>query len=193
VVAISSLLLKQLALRWQKVSSVIKVVVCYPGDVVREKKKDFPGAANALIALLACFYIAVFIFYFNFGLSGYLLPWSGVVDRIEYKAPAVANMPDVSVVHVLKDGAAKELVLYEMPQQKINLLQINKGSKVRKPMLYTDVLFGEEKALFSSTVSDFMFFIFGVLLLGFALVSGGSFIAIIFASVFMIKSKYAKK
>ncbi|HOT74978.1 MAG TPA: hypothetical protein PK467_04275, partial [Candidatus Wallbacteria bacterium] len=92
-----------------------------------------------------------------------------------------------------KDGAAKELVLYEMPQQKINLLQIGKGGKVRKPMLYTDVLFGEEKASLSSTVSDFMFFIFGVLLLCFALVSGGSFIAIIFASVFMIKSKYAKK
>jgi hypothetical protein len=147
----------------------------------------------ALGIFLMCFYLAIFAFYYKIGLGGYLMPWSGAVERIEYKAPAASNMPDVSILHVLKDGAAKELALYEVTAQKINALKIEKGVKVRKPAFYTEVLFGNEGISFSYLLSDFMFFVFGVFLFIFAAVSGGSFITIIFASVFMMKSKYPKK
>lgn len=193
MVVINSIVSKQLSQRWQKVSSFIKVIAYYPFDTMREKKPDFPGAAKALGVMLACFYLALFVFYYRIGLSGYIVPWSGVVDRIEYRSPAAANMPDVSLLHVLKDGAAKELVLYEASQQKISALRIDKGTKVRKPAFYTEVLFGDESVSFSFMLSDLMFFIFGLLLFAFAAVSGGSFISIIFTSVFMMKSKYAKK
>ncbi len=193
MVFINSLVTKQISQRWQRISSFIKVIAYYPLDTFREKKPDFPGAATALGIFLICFYLAIFAFYYKIGLGGYLMPWSGSVERIEYRSPAASNMPDVSLLHVLKDGAAKELVLYEVTAQKINSLKIEKGVKVRKPAFYTEVLFGDEGISFSYLVSDFMFFIFGVLLFIFAAVSGGSFITIIFASVFMMKSKYAKK
>jgi len=193
VVVISSLAEKQILNRWKNISSFIKVITHYPADIYREKKADFPVAAKTFAVVLICFYASIFIFYYNVGLSGYIMPWSGTVERIEYKSPSVSNVPDLSVIHVLKDGAAKQIELFQLTQKEIIELKIEKGIKVRKPVFYTDVLFGGESISFSDMLSDFMFFIFGVLLFIFAAVTGGSFITIIYASVFMMKSKYAKK
>ncbi len=193
MVVISSLAEKQILNRWKNISSFIKVITHYPADIYREKKADFPVAAKTFAVVLICFYASIFIFYYNVGLSGYIMPWSGTVERIEYKSPSVSNVPDLSVIHVLKDGAAKQIELFQLTQKEIIELKIEKGIKVRKPVFYTDVLFGGESISFSDMLSDFMFFIFGVLLFIFAAVTGGSFITIIYASVFMMKSKYAKK
>lgn len=193
MVVISSLASKQILNRWKNISSFIKVITHYPAGIYREKKADFPLASKAFALLLICFYASIFIFYYNAGLSGYIMPWAGTVERIEYKSPSVSNVPDLSVIHVLKDGAVKQMELFQLTQKKIIELKIEKGLKVRKPVFYTEALFGDESLSFSNLLSDFMFFILGVLLFIFAAVTGGSFITIIYASVFMMKSKYAKK
>ncbi len=193
MVVINSLAAKQILNRWKNVSSFIKVITHYPADIYREKKAGFPIAAKILAFLLICFYASIFIFYYNAGLSGYIMPWSGTVERIEYKSPSVSNVPDLNIVHVLKDGASKQVEIFQLTERKMTELKIAKGIKVRKPFFYTEALFGDESISFSNLLSDFMFFIFGVLLFVFAAVTGGSFITIIYSSVFMTKSKYAKK
>ena len=193
MVVISSLAEKQILNRWKNISSFIKVITHYPADIYREKRADFPIAAKTFAVLLICFYVSIFIFYYNVGLSGYIMPWSGTVERIEYKSPSVSNMPDLSVIHVLKDVSSKQIELFQLTQKRIAELKIAKGIKVRKPFFYTEALFGDESISLSDMLSDFMFFIFGVLLFIFAAITGGSFITIIYSSVFMMKSKYAKK
>ncbi len=193
MIVISSLSSKKISNRLKDVSSFFKVITFYPLDTLRDKKPDFPLTAKILSVLLICFYLALFIFYYKIGLSNYIIPWSGTVERIEYKSPATSNMPDISVVQVLRDGNEKKLELYQMTQKKINELGIVKGVKVRKPFLYTETLFGTETISYSYMLSDFLFFIFGMALFVFAAITGGSFLTIIYASVFMTKSKYIKK
>jgi len=183
-----------LSQRFGKVAGFIKTIAAYPFETLKVKNDEFAKAKKILGFILLVFYLLVFLGYYRFSLSGYLIPWSGTVTRIESQAPkATANAPDASIVRVERGADTSDVVLYELSQKRMLEYKIEKGAPVRKPMFYTDTLFGTETVSYSDMFGDFMFFIFGLFLLAFALATGGSFITIIFASVFMVKPKYPKK
>ena len=173
-------------------ASFIKVITLYPIDTVREKSEEFKGPVMLLSVLLACYLIAVSIGYYKVGLSEYMSGWEGKISYIEVKnEKSVQGETARTIVGVDRQyGDKKETIQYTVSSQQA--VSMKKDMPVRKPFFYSETLFGSEGVSFSVALSDFLFFLMGLLIFLFALICGSSFITIIFSSVFMVRSKYAK-
>jgi len=173
-------------------SSFIKVITLYPIETVREKSEEFKGPVMILSLLLALYLIAVSIGYYKIGLSEYISGWEGKISYIEARIEksGQAEIARTVVGVERRAGDKSETIQYIMgPQQ---AAAMKKDMHVRKPFIYSETLFGSESVSFSVVLSDFLFFLMGLLIFLFALICGSSFLTIIFASVFMVRSKYAK-
>lgn len=189
-IVINPIIKKQILNKWNTISSFFKVVMRYPYDTICEKSPKYPISSKFLIILLLIFYLSFFIFYYKLALKNYIFSWTGTVERIEYQS-STPNMPNFGIIRILKDNS-NEPILYELLENKISSKKIEKGSKVYKPAFYTEMLFNNDQISYSLMFSDFMFFLFGLLLFVFGLVVGGAFITIIFASLFFVTSKHSK-
>jgi len=173
-------------------SSFIKVITLYPIETVREKNAEFKGPVMILSVLLAAYLIAVSIGYYKVGLSEFVSGWEGKISFIEASAEKTGQAETARTVIGVerKAGDKLETIRFVMgPQQ---AAAMKKDMPVRKPFLYSETLFGAESVSFSVILSDFLFLLMGLLIFLFALICGSSFLTIIFASVFMVRSKYAK-
>jgi len=191
VVGINKSISKYMAKRWSSMVSFIKVITLYPIDTVREKTAEFKSSTMILSLILGCYLVAVSAGYYKVALSEYIVGWEGKISYVEVKNEKTAQGEVANtVIGVEKSGDKKEIVQYVMGAQQA--ASMKKDMPVRKPFFYSETLFDKEGASFSVVLSDFLFLIMGILIYLFALICGSSFITIIFSSVFMVRSKYAK-
>lgn len=172
--------------------SFVKTVVSYPSDTIREKSSEFKGATLFLVLVLALFVVASLYGFYSLSLKHHVTTWSGKIAYVDLKPSKVVGEAASNVIGVERQtGDTVEVVEYSVSPLTASALK--KDMKVRKPFFYTDMLFGDDGVSFSMLSADALFFIVGLLLLAFVIVCGSSFITIIFASIFMVRPKYAKK
>lgn len=184
--------MKVLDKKFSNFLSFLKTVVNYPLDTIREKRADFQGACAILGVLLAVFVISALTGFYQLSLRHHVTTWTGTILSIEARPSKIAGEAGSNIVTIDRMvGDTREVFEFTVPPA--TAANLKKGMPARKMFFYTEVVFGDEGISFSTLSADILFLIIGLFLLAFVIVCGSSFITIIFASIFMVKSKYPKK
>lgn len=140
--------------------------------------------------LVLLFVLLTAVFFYNHAWRGTLLPWGGVVKAKDLRANQIGQNQIATYVLLVEraDGKQSEHVVSSSVYAATNV-----GENVAKPFFYSKILRAGEGREAAVQLRDLFLFLVALLLFYLTAVFGGSFVAVLFVSLFLYDPRKGRK